>query len=221
MKRTINYNLHPKLSISNLILVIQVSVFLIALSTIGMYNLYFLGAKYNAAIRIGEYWRLVTPMFIHAGFEHLVMNSLLLYFLGNEMEILLGKGRFILLYFGSGIAGYIASFAFTPVVSVGSSTALFGLLGAIIYYYWKYRYMYRFQQLGMQYSLLIIMNVIMGFFNSSIDQFGHLGGLVGGFLIAGVVTFKGDRLSRKKDRLLYLLGYFIFIFVFFALGMIP
>ncbi len=91
------------------------------------------GAKVNSLILAGQWWRLVTPpMFLHIGFEHLILNMVTLYFIGSQLELILGHGRFLLVYFISGIMGNIASFAFNPnALSAGASTALFGLFGGV------------------------------------------------------------------------------------------
>lgn len=90
------------------------------------------GAKYNPLIRAGQYWRLVTPIFIHIGFTHILMNGITLYFIGQYVEQLFGHWRFTIIFFVSGIVGNLGSFAFNSGLSAGASTAIFGLFGAFL-----------------------------------------------------------------------------------------
>lgn len=178
------------------------------------------GAKFNFSIQfLHEYWRFITPMFLHIGLEHLVINSLFLYFLGNQMESLLGPLRFAFVYLLSGIMGNVASFAFNPSISAGASTALFGLLGSIVYLSQKHGYIRYFKELGMRYMSLIVINIILGFLNPGVDNFGHLGGLVGGYLISAVLSFKGDRQTTVFQRFLAGMGYIFIVIFLFGLGM--
>ncbi|MFT8491781.1 MAG: rhomboid family intramembrane serine protease [Liquorilactobacillus satsumensis] len=140
------------------------------------------GAKVNSLILAGQWWRLVTPMFLHIGFEHLILNMVTLYFIGSQLELILGHGRFLLVYFISGIMGNIASFAFNPnALSAGASTALFGLFGVFLMMgesFWENTYI---RLMARQFLLLVGINIIFGFFGN-VDLAGHLVGLFGGFL---------------------------------------
>src|SRR5262249_56428754 len=79
------------------------------------------GANYGPAIREGEYWRLVTSMFLHGGLLHLALNGWALFQLGSLLELLMGSRRMLLIYFASGVAGSLASATFTQAPSVGAS----------------------------------------------------------------------------------------------------
>lgn len=145
------------------------------------------GAKYNPLIIQGQWWRLITPMFIHIGLEHIVVNMVTLYFIGIDVERFFGHLRFAIIYFISGIMGNIASFAFNPnVVSAGASTAIFGLLGAFLMLGISFRNNPYISALARQFLLFVILNLAFSF-TGGVDLFGHLGGLVGGFLAAMVV----------------------------------
>ena len=177
-KRTILQHL----TVANLFLLIQIIMFIIMTLSGGSTNpgvLVYFGAKYNPfIIAFHQYWRFITPIFLHIGLEHLVMNSIFLYFLGNQLESIVGHGRFFVIYLLSGIMGNIASFAFSPSISAGASTSLFGLFGIILYLSTKHKYIYFFRELGMQYKALLIMNLLSSLFLSRVDVYGHLGGLV-------------------------------------------
>ncbi|HEX6863957.1 MAG TPA: rhomboid family intramembrane serine protease, partial [Thermoanaerobaculia bacterium] len=95
-------------------------------------NLTALGANERTAVLAGQSWRLLTSMFLHGGFLHLALNAWGIYQLGSLFESWLGSTRMLLTYFVSGIAGSLASIAWTQMPSVGASGALFGLLGALI-----------------------------------------------------------------------------------------
>jgi rhomboid protease GluP len=144
-----------------------------------------LGANYPPLIQQGQYWRLVTSMFLHIGMLHLVINGWALYQLGSLFEILLGSSRLLLIYFVSGIAGSIASTLFTRSLSAGASGAIFGVMGAIIAYLMKRRENLTPQakSLLMQLLLWAGINVFLGFSSRGIDNAAHLGGCAAGFAI--------------------------------------
>jgi len=154
-------------------------------------NLIF-GAKFNPLIMSGEYWRLITPMFLHGGIVHIFFNSYSLYAIGPAVEDLFGKAKFAVIYFIAGIMGNIASFAFSTHVSVGASGAIFGLLGALVYLLRKDRRIFK-TSFGTGIVITILYNLIYGFMNEGIDNFAHIGGLIGGFAAAMVVGLAGER----------------------------
>jgi rhomboid protease GluP len=150
-----------------------------------------LGAKDNRAIFLGgEIYRLLTAIFLHGGLAHLLFNAWSLYSLGIETERFYGTGRFLAVYFVAGLAGSLASYALSPNPSVGASGAIFGLIGALgVVYYLSRRLFGEFgqQQLGMLITVLMI-NLFMGFSTPRIDNFAHLGGLVGGLIAGWLLT---------------------------------
>lgn len=128
-------NLRDKPYVTYLLLGVMVIVFALMSVMGGTENpmtLVQFGAKYNPLIRAGQYWRLITPMFIHIGFTHILMNGITLYFIGQYVEELFGHWRFAIIFFVSGILGNLGSFAFTAGLSAGASTAIFGLFGAFM-----------------------------------------------------------------------------------------
>lgn len=146
------------------------------------------GAKINQLISVGQWWRLVTPMFLHLGVQHIVLNMVTLYFLGVATEPLFGHWRFLLIYLGSGVAGNVASYFFTPAVSAGASTAIFGLFGAYLMLGVAFREQPGIRQTARTFLTLVLLNVVFDMFGSGIDLAGHLGGLIGGFLLAYVLA---------------------------------
>lgn len=143
----------------------------------------FLGAKDNAAIREqGQYYRFLTAMFLHGGLLHIAFNGFALYSIGPEAERIYGTGRFLALYLIAGLAGGLASYTFSPNLSVGASGAIFGLIGGLaIFYYVSRRTLGSLarQQLGSLVTV-IMLNLFIGFSGQNIDNWAHIGGLLGG-----------------------------------------
>lgn len=149
--------------------------------------LYFLGAKENAAINAGEWWRLLTPMVLHGSVFHLLFNSWALYALGADVERVYGTLRFLALYLLAGLAGSIASYVFNPgSLSVGASGAIFGMLGALAAFSYTSRSLIGAEasrmQLG-QMATLAVINLAFGFAVPNIDNSAHIGGLIVGGLV--------------------------------------
>ncbi|MGP3559809.1 MULTISPECIES: rhomboid family intramembrane serine protease [Geobacillus] len=174
---------------TRLLIMVQVAMFLILEWSGGSTNpdvLIRYGAKFNPLIEMGEWWRFLTPMFLHIGFLHLLTNTFALYYLGMTVERLYGSFRFLLIYTTAGFFGTLASFLFTPSISAGASGAIFGLFGALLYFGTVYRHLF-FRTIGMNVISLIVVNLLFGLLVPGIDNAGHIGGLVGGFLAAGAV----------------------------------
>nr|WP_066395953.1 rhomboid family intramembrane serine protease [Cytobacillus eiseniae] len=178
-------------------MVIQVAVFLLMEwvgSSTDTSTLIKYGAKFNPLILEGEWWRFITPVFLHIGFMHLLMNTMSLYFLGMAVEQIYGKARFLIIYLIAGFGGSLASFLLSPSLSAGASGAIFGLFGSLLYFGVIYPKLF-FRTMG--YNILIILgiNLVFGFSMPGIDNAGHIGGLIAGFLATGIVHFP------KKKRL--------------------
>lgn len=149
------------------------------------------GAEWGPLVHQGQWWRLITAMFVHIGFAHLFLNLLTLYFIGPELEFYLGKIRYLLLYLLCGIGGNVVSLFFDGnAISAGCSTALFGLFGYYIVQAKRSSSPWM-RELGRQYFVFIAMNIIFNLFDSNVSLSGHLGGLLSGVLL-------GFLLSPKK-----------------------
>ena len=143
-------------------------------------------------------WRLLAAMFVHIGLQHFVLNMITLYFLGRIAEDLFGSKAFLALYLLSGLMGNLFVLAFSPeVVAAGASTALFGIFGAIASLRFIARSPY-IQYLSQSYTSLILVNILFSFM-PGISLAGHLGGLVGGGILAFVFPVYGERDSVKKS----------------------
>lgn len=172
-------------------LAIQIAIFILLEITGGSNNtenLIRYGAKFNPLILDGEWWRFITPIFLHIGFLHILMNSLALYYLGPTVERIFGRLRFLWIYLFSGFTGVLASFLFSSHLSAGASGAIFGCFGALLYIGAANPKLF-FRTMGKNVIFVIIINLVFGFSVSGIDNFGHIGGLIGGFLAAAIVHF--------------------------------
>ncbi|MDN5372847.1 MAG: rhomboid protease GluP [Carnobacterium sp.] len=176
------------------------------------------GAKFNPYILFGEWWRLITPIFLHIGFMHLLMNSVTLYYLGEQLESVFGHLRFAGIYLLSGIAGNLASFAFSDSISAGASTSLFGLFGTAIMLGQTFKNNPVIQQIAKSFGTLIIINIVFGVFSSSIDMAGHLGGLAGGFLIAHAISVPNPMKHWRKKRIIYGSLFVVIIIILALIG---
>jgi len=154
--------------------------------------------------------RLVSSIFLHASLLHLLCNMYSLYIIGPQLESFFGKIKFFIIYVGSGFVGNLLSLAFMQdnVVSVGASGAIFGLMGALLYFGYHYR-VYLSGVVKSQIIPLILLNLSIGFFASGINNFAHIGGLIGGVLIAKAVGVKYK--SNKSDIINGIIMSLIFI----------
>src|SRR5437588_8953370 len=152
------------------------------------------GVKSNQEIAQGQWWRLVTPMFIHIGLLHLFFNSYALWIVGPQVEKLYGSARFIILYVLTGVAGVYGSYSYHPyTISAGASGAIFGLFGVLLVFGIRYRDSippFFKRAVGTGVLPVIVINLIIGFTIPQIDNSAHLGGLIAGAVLAGVVPFQ-------------------------------
>lgn len=192
-----------KIIVTNILIAINVLVFFIVFAmtnaNLSALNLLKFGAVNPILIKNGEVWRLVTGGFLHGGILHLLFNMYALYIIGTQIENFVGKWKFLIIYFGSMISASLMSCAINAnVISVGASGAIFGLLGAIVYFGYHYR-LYLGSILRNQIIPLILLNLFLGFMISGIDNAAHLGGLIGGLLIA--MALGVQKRENKQDRI--------------------
>lgn len=180
------------------LVVINIAVFLY-LSLFGMTEdaVYMLehGAMYVPYIaEQEEYYRLFTCMFLHFDISHLMNNMVMLFFLGSVLEEELGKWKYILLYFISGLGGNMLSYvmelnAVEFVVSAGASGAIFGIIGGLFYVVLRNHGRLRGVS-GRGIVFMVVCSLYHGFTSTGIDNMAHIGGLLSGFLIAVLVYRK-------------------------------
>ena len=176
------------------------------------YTLLVFGANVDTLTKNGDYYRLFTSMFLHIGILHLLCNMYSLYIIGKEVENVFGKVKYLIIYLLSGIAGSILSLAFNHnTICAGASGAIFGLLGALLYFGYYYR-TYLGATLTRSIIRVIVLNLIIGFTSSGIDNAAHIGGLVGGILIAMAVGVPDKSNNNNKiNGIVLSLIYFGFI----------
>lgn len=176
------------------------------------------GAKVNELIYLGEWWRLITPIFLHIGLAHLVLNSLIIYFLGSEVEMIIGHFRYLILYLMSGVLGNLTSFALNNSISAGASTAIFGIFASTLVLANLYPYHTGIQLLSRNYLTLIVLNVVFGMFSTSTDNAGHIGGLLGGYLIMYALSSRNALNNPNRKRLIYAFAYVVVFVILLAIG---
>jgi rhomboid protease GluP len=185
--------------IVTIFLFINISIFLITLLP-GIGDIVKIsGMGINYLIADGDWWRFVTPMFLHGGFMHILFNMFCLFVFGPELEKLTGKMRFTTLYMLSGIFANVATYFFQDLsyAHLGASGAIFGIFGAFgaLVYYTK-RSMPQLRQIILP---IIVISVIMTFVGPNINATAHIAGLVVGFLI-GLSYFNPKRILSWKNN---------------------
>lgn len=206
----------PKKPIVTYVLIaINVLVFLLSLFNDNIIQMLAVNRFYIADL--GQYYRLITGIFLHAGIVHLVFNMYALYVIGMQLESFLGKWKYLIVYLLSGLAGSMLSIFFSNSLSVGASGAIFGLLGSLLYFGYHYR-VYLDSVVKSQIIPLIIVNLLIGFAFSGIDNWAHVGGLVGGLLatMAVGVKYKSSKFEMINGAIMYLIfvgfiGYMVFV----------
>ncbi len=211
-----------KIVVTNILIALNViaffAVFALSGANLNVLNLLRYGALNSVLVQNGEFWRLITAGFLHGGIFHLIFNMYALYIIGTQIENFAGKWKFLAIYFCSMLTASLMSCVINPnSVSVGASGAIFGLLGALVYFGYHYR-LYLGSVLRNQIIPLILFNLLLGFMVSGIDNAAHLGGLIGGLLISmalGVQKREGkqDRINGIITFAVYLL--FLIYLVFF------
>ncbi|MGT2934108.1 rhomboid family intramembrane serine protease [Streptococcus catagoni] len=171
---------------------------------------YHFGGMYGYIVKEfpDQLWRLITPIFIHIGWNHFIINSLTLFFIGQLAERIWGSRQFLLLYILSGIMGNIFTLFLSPnTVSAGASTSLFGLFAAIVILGLR-SHNACLKDLAKSYQSLIIINLILNIFMPNVSLVGHVGGVVGGALASLFLPTKiAEESLNKKTQMASLLVY--------------
>lgn len=208
-----------------------ITYFFLAIQTIVFLAMEFIPSNNIAAsmgmygpfvVYMNEWWRFITPIFIHFGLMHFAMNSLILYFMGEQIETLYGHWRFFIIYLFSGIMGNAASFAFNQagVLSGGASTSLFGLFGALFILGFHFINDYQVRQMIRHYMLFIAMSFVFGLMDTSVDIWGHVGGIIGGLLLGnclGLPKKMTDYSIHQRILSLLVFGFLLIICVLLGL----
>ncbi|WGS63924.1 rhomboid family intramembrane serine protease [Marinitoga aeolica] len=175
-----------------------------------VYTLIFAGAQYGKLITIShQYFRFITSMFVHGGFLHIFFNMYALYYIGNIVERVYGPYKFITIYLASGIGGAALTQLFMPnAFSVGASGAIFGLIGLLFGAGFRDDTPPMLKPMtGTALLPVIIINLVLGFTASGINNFAHIGGLITGFTFGWLTSVSDTYTSYKKWKIL---GYISF-----------
>lgn len=173
---------------------------------------------YGPLVKQGEIYRLLTGAFLHANIAHLFFNCYALYVIGPQLESFLGKWKYTLIYFFSAITASLLSMVFhSDSVSIGASGAIFGLMGSLVYFGYHYR-VYLGNIMKSQIIPLILLNLMIGFLSSGIDNAAHIGGLVGGVLITiGVgVKYKSSTFEKVNGWITSIIYVLFLIYMAFV-----
>jgi len=208
-------------------------------SFLGGNEIRFLGIGSNMMIDMGQYWRIVTPIFIHGGLMHMAFNSFSLVLFGPSLEKMLGKTKFIIAYLSTGILANIAYYFLGDYTTahLGASGAVFGLFG--IYLYMVLVRKDLIDQANSQLiKTIIVLGVVMTFINPGINVIAHIFGLIFGAVIAPIILtnvtshhmhsnvhdrddigFDPNRWARraklKQHLIFYIIGGFAAMILFF------
>jgi len=201
------------------LIAINVIVFLIELAGGGAGSLNGGGTVIHDAglrgpeIANGDWWRVITGGFLHAGLLHLLLNMYVLYVAGSILEPGIGTLRFLGIYFVSLVAGSLGALIVDPnTLTVGASGAIFGLMAAVIVVA-RGRGV---EQLATQFGLFVVLNLVLTFSISGISVGGHIGGLIGGAVAALLVIFVEKRMTGRPGFTLELVGIVLMIAATFA-----
>jgi membrane associated rhomboid family serine protease len=165
-------------------------------------SLYIKWILYGPFVAHGDWWRLVTAMFLHGFLLHIALNMWALWIIGRPVELYLGPTRYLLLYFVSGLAGSAGALVQSPTTPVvGASGAIFGVLGAMLILEWQVT-----GRLAGQAMTLIVLNLVINFayngVGGNISVGGHVGGLIGGILCSlAFASWGATRATRGRLQL--------------------
>ncbi|KAK9110266.1 hypothetical protein Sjap_018326 [Stephania japonica] len=183
---------------TNILIGVNVLVYLAQIATHGKLMLW--GAKINSLIDQGQFWRFATSSFLHGNIGHLLVNCYSLNSIGPTIETISGPRRFLAVYFTSAIASSAMSYWFCKAPSVGASGAIFGLVGSFAVFVLRHRSLVGGGKQDLQHvAHVIVLNMVIGLMSKGIDNWGHLGGLVGGALTSWLVGPAWKYESRTKD----------------------
>ncbi|XP_031497589.1 uncharacterized protein LOC116262396 isoform X2 [Nymphaea colorata] len=181
---------------TNILLALNVLVFVAQIASKGKLTSW--GAKINSLIERGEIWRLGTSSLLHANIGHLMVNCFSLNSVGPVVEAIGGRNRFLAVYVASAFASSATSYTFCRSPAVGASGAIFGLVGSYAMFVWRHRSVFEDEKHDLLHIVRVIaINMAIGLLSKEIDNWGHLGGLLGG---AGVSWLVGPAWTYQYTR---------------------
>ncbi|KAF3642536.1 RHOMBOID-like protein 10, chloroplastic isoform X1 [Capsicum chacoense] len=186
---------------TNIFLALNILVYIAQVATDG--KLLFWGAKINSLIDKGQLWRLITSSFLHTNIVHLMVNCYSLNSVGPGVEKVSGPRRYVALYLTSAIASSAMSYWLSKAPAVGASGAIFGLVGSFAVFVLRHRGMVKGTEGDLRYiANVIVLNMAIGLLTKGIDNWGHLGGLVGGAALSWLLgpAWKIQSISNEGQR---------------------
>ena len=203
-----------KLYVNKIIIIINIIMFLLQVFVPSFTDKFLLVPE---LVKEGEYYRLITSMFLHGGIIHLISNMYALYIVGNQIENLLGKNKYLIIYFFSGITGSLLT-SMGSYSSLGASGAIFGLFGALIYFGYHFR-LYFGNVILKDIIPVVLVNLLIGFTIPSINNVAHIGGLIGGILSTMAI---GVNNNKEKNYLstgvILSIIYIVFLIILVFIG---
>ncbi len=178
-----------------------------------------LGANNRSLVLAGGYHRLIVSSFLHGSLLHLLVNMYSLWIIGSQVETYIGKWKFLVIYLLSALMGSLFSIViYENSLSIGASGAIFGLMGSLLYFGYHYR-LYLSNTLTSQIIPIIILNLILGFTISGIDNAAHIGGLIGGYLATMLVglKYKSSKSEMINGGIVYTILVVFLLYVVFKL----
>ncbi len=154
------------------------------------------GAMFLPAVLRGEYWRLLTAVFMHFGISHIINNMLILYVLGDNLERALGGWKYLIFYLVCGVGANAVSLWFDmhsaeAAVSAGASGAVFGVIGGLLYAVAVNRG--RLEDLSTrQLAVMVVLSLYFGFTSSGVNNIAHIAGLILGILMGFILYRRPD-----------------------------
>lgn len=158
----------------------------------------------------GQFYRLFTAIFSHYSVTHLFFNCFAIIILGQHVEQIFGKLKFVIIFIIAGLFGSLFSFMFSPNPALGASGGVFGIFGVHLYLYMKNKTAYS-KIFGQEIFKLLVINVIIGFVVPNIDYWGHFGGIVGGFLATNALGLKHTIHFNRNKILISIVTVVLFI----------
>ncbi|PIN20057.1 Rhomboid family protein [Handroanthus impetiginosus] len=183
---------------TNILLAANVLVYIA--QSVSNVDLLFWGAKINSLISQGQLWRLATSSFLHANIGHLLVNCYSLNSVGPAIENISGPRRYLTIYITSAIASSAMSYWFCKAPSVGASGAIFGLVGSFAMFVLRHRGMVKGTEDDLRHiGRVIVINMAIGLLTQGVDNWGHVGGLIGGAAVSWLVGPAWEVVSVTRD----------------------
>jgi len=210
-----------RIVVTKILIILNILMYLISILISDNFteSLIILGANNRGLVLNGDFYRLIASAFLHGNIAHLVINMYSLWIIGSQVENYIGKIKYLIIYLLSAIMGNLFSIVFLEnSLSVGASGSIFGLMGSLLYFGYHYR-LYLSNALTNQIIPIIILNLALGFMNSSIDNGAHIGGLIGGYLATMIVglKYKGTKSETINGTIVYILLVAFLLFALFKL----